>query len=236
MTTKLISILFLAICMSGRSAPIGFGSPHIGGLVGHWTFNEASGTTSTADLSGLGRIAFLTNSPTWTNGVIGPALRFNGTSQMVKAESQNLTNMTVACFLRRESANGCMIGRQEAAPFRHNYYLMIVSGKLLFGFYNGSTYPSLTYDATIPLNTWTHVAATTSVGVISIYVNGVMVTNSASNGSPAPATGLSLGIGANVGQVTDYLGGHIDDVRIYNRALTADEIKLLYGGGYGRAQ
>jgi len=68
---------------------------------------------------------------------------------------------------------------------------------------------------------------------MTIYTNGVLV--------PSPTSTSGFGIGnsvdaAYIGSRSDNLGyfnGFIDDVRIYNRALSSDEILKLYNGGYG---
>src|SRR5207253_3991625 len=74
----------------------------------------------------------------------------------------------------------------------------------------------------LPLNTWTHVAATYDGATLRIFVNGAQTGATAVTGSiVTSASPLRIGGNAPFG---DYFGGLIDEVRIYNRALTASEI------------
>ena len=78
----------------------------------------------------------------------------------------------------------------------------------------------------IPLNTWTHLATTYDGANLRYYVNGVLVGTTAGTGTINAANG-ALRIGGNnsapLGQ-GEWFKGLIDEVRIYNRALTAAEI------------
>ena len=82
--------------------------------------------------------------------------------------------------------------------------------------------------AAIPLNAWTHLAATydAATSIMRYYVNGVQVGTTAGNGSINVDDG-ALRIGGNnsapAGQ-GEFYRGLIDEVRVYNRALTAAEI------------
>jgi hypothetical protein len=80
----------------------------------------------------------------------------------------------------------------------------------------------------IPLNTWTHLATTYDGTNLRVYVNGVLAGTTAGSGSINVANG-ALRIGGNnsapLGQ-GEFYKGLIDEVRIYNRALTAAEIGI----------
>src|SRR5262249_34095649 len=75
----------------------------------------------------------------------------------------------------------------------------------------------------LPVNTWTHVALTYDGATLRLYVNGVQVASLA-QGGPLPTSTYPLQIGGDniYGQ---YFQGTIDEVRIYNRALSAPEIQ-----------
>jgi len=75
---------------------------------------------------------------------------------------------------------------------------------------------------TLPLNTWTHLAGTYDGTTMRIYVNSVLVSSRAQTGPVAVVAGpLTIGGDATSGQ---YWNGRIDEVRIYNRALSQDQI------------
>jgi hypothetical protein len=88
---------------------------------------------------------------------------------------------------------------------------------------------------TIPVNQWTHVAATYDGSSMKLYINGILDSTLAYSGGIFPGTD-DLGIGANVGgmqkgRVAGGFVGMIDEPAIYNRALSAEEIKGIYDAG-----
>lgn len=77
--------------------------------------------------------------------------------------------------------------------------------------------------AQLPANTWTHLAATYDGAAQRLYVNGVQVSTRAQTGQISTSTSpLRLGGNASYGE---YFQGRIDEVRLYNRALTAAQIQ-----------
>ncbi|MEM6379038.1 MAG: LamG domain-containing protein [Bacteroidota bacterium] len=77
-------------------------------------------------------------------------------------------------------------------------------------------------NASIPLNTWTHIAATYSTinSEARLYIDGVLDTTA--TGVTVDTTGIGASIGYNSGD--DVFNGTIDDVRIWSRVLSEDEI------------
>ncbi|HWL32781.1 MAG TPA: LamG domain-containing protein, partial [Gaiellaceae bacterium] len=78
-------------------------------------------------------------------------------------------------------------------------------------------------SASLPLNAWSHLATTYDGSVVRLYVNGAQAGSLPFSGSMAASTG-PLRIGGN-GVWAEWFAGLIDEVRIYNRALTASEIQ-----------
>jgi hypothetical protein len=82
---------------------------------------------------------------------------------------------------------------------------------------------SVTASSAIPSSTWTHLALTYDGATVRLFVNGVQVSSTSASGPIAVSTGvLRLGAAPNG---SDFFRGLIDDVRIYNRALTATQIQ-----------
>jgi hypothetical protein len=77
--------------------------------------------------------------------------------------------------------------------------------------------------AQLPLNVWTHLAATYDGTTLRLYVNAIQVGSRALPGSMAVSSGV-LRIGGN-SVWGEYFSGLIDEVRIYNRALTPAQIQ-----------
>ena len=74
----------------------------------------------------------------------------------------------------------------------------------------------------LPANTWSHLATTYDGTTLRLYVNGVQVSSSPFSG-PVPVSGSPLRIGGN-SVWSEWFAGQIDDVRIYNRVLSASQI------------
>ena len=77
----------------------------------------------------------------------------------------------------------------------------------------------------LPTNTWTHLAVTYNGSTLTLYRDGVAVATSTVSGTLSPTSG-TLQIGGS--QFGEYFKGLIDEVRIYNRALSDTEIQTIY--------
>jgi hypothetical protein len=107
-----------------------------------------------------------------------------------------------------------------------NYYLMATTtnSSLSAG---GGTFGSTTVETVgttaLTANTWTHLATTYDGATLRLYVNGVQVSSLAKTGNLLTSTNpLEIGSDSIYGQ---YFAGTIDEVRVYNRALSAGEIQ-----------
>jgi beta-galactosidase len=74
---------------------------------------------------------------------------------------------------------------------------------------------------------WHHIAGTFDGVELKLYVNGMLVGTTAAVGSIAQ-TDVPLAIGRNSNQATDHWRGDIDELRLYNRALSEEEVAVLY--------
>ena len=81
----------------------------------------------------------------------------------------------------------------------------------------------------MPLDTWAHVAATYDGATLRLYVDGSLVASVAATGAISTSTG-ALRIGGNV-LWGEYFQGLIDEVRVYNRALTLSQIQSDMAAG-----
>jgi hypothetical protein len=198
------------------------------GLVAAYGFNEGTGAT-TADASGSGNTATISGAVWSVSGKFGRALSFSGTGNLVTvpdASSIDLTTgMTLQAWLNPSALSGWRAALLKEAP-----------GGLTYSLYahDNAPHPAATVntggiDQTVPgaaalaLNTWTHVAATYDGATLRLFVNGVQVATRAVTGSLITSTG-ALRIGGNT-VWGEYFTGLIDEIRIYNRALTPAEIQ-----------
>ena len=86
----------------------------------------------------------------------------------------------------------------------------------------GSTNQNVFATATLPVNTWTHLAATYDQAMLRLYVNGAQVATGAQT-APVSTSNSALTIGADF--YGEFFQGVLDEVRIYNRALGVSEIQ-----------
>ena len=197
--------------------------------------NEGSGTTL-VDSSGLNNAASLSGSPAWTTGIRGPALTLDGTTQHgVVPNSASLnptTAITLAVWIKPAKAAFATqdLIKKAVAGATNGYELSLaVSGKPFFRLNQVASADTYRVNAlsSYPLNgsAWQHLAATYDGSSMQIYVNGVL-DGSVTGPSAIVANSLSVGIGAQ-SDATRRFEGAMDDARVYDRALSAEEIRLL---------
>ena len=196
-------------------------------LMTAYSFNEGSGTTVT-DLSGHGNIGAISNA-TWTAaGKYGSGLMFNGNNSLITiADAASLhltTGFTLEAWVNPTTVSSAW--RDVIYKANDNYYLeatTTVGGVPAIGQLVGSTHAETYGLTTLPLNTWTHLAATYDGSVQRLYVNGSEVANHAQAGSiVTSANPLQIGGDSLFGQ---YFSGIIDEIRIYNVALKPSDIQ-----------
>lgn len=217
---------------------------HTDGLVAHYTFDGSTiiGTTL-RDVRGSsdGTIAA---GPSPTIGKIGQAMQFNGSSNGVNLGNPNALRITgdqtIAMWLfpdnfsaRRNPYAKAYGGEgtitQEIGGALNYYYG--TSGT------NGGTYQGFSSGSAVQVGRWNHVAIVRDLSStprrLRWYINGVET--SATNASYAAATAGTQNALIGYGYTSPY-AGKIDDVRIYDRALSAEEVRGLAGGGLGTVE
>jgi arabinan endo-1,5-alpha-L-arabinosidase len=84
--------------------------------------------------------------------------------------------------------------------------------------------------AQVPINQWTHIAMTYSNKIIKVYINGIEVCNSTNPNitlNTQGNSGISIGLSVQANGNWSPFDGQIDDIRIYNRELSSDDVKYL---------
>jgi hypothetical protein len=196
------------------------------GLIGWWTLDEGTGTT-VGDASGNGNDGTFQGTPTWVPGVINGALSVDGTSSVTVATTPKLQiggSVTITCWI-----NPTSFGGERGFCGRDLNYAFKSSGTQL-RFTTPGILDHTGTNTTLTAGTWQHVAATFEPGQsqgLVFYINGVeaqKLTASAMSQGSGP-----FHIGTN--QWGEAYIGMIDDVRIYDRVLTAAQIKEIFNGG-----
>jgi chitodextrinase len=200
----------------------------VSGLVAAYSFDEGTGTTVT-DRSGNGNTGTLSNT-SWTNaGKYGNALVFNGTSSRVTINDAPSLRLTSAMTLEAWVNPSTVTSAWRDVIYKggnDNYYLegtSSLSGVPGAGATVGSTDATIVGTAALAVNTWTHLALTYDGTALRLYVNGVQVSSQPITGSIlTSATPLQIGSDNVFGQ---YFAGMIDEVRVYNVALSQTQIQ-----------
>ena len=182
--------------------------------------------TTVADASGIGNTGTAANATWTTAGKFGSALVFNGTSARVtindSASLRLTTGMTLEAWVYPATASSAW--RDVIYKGNDNYYLEghLDQCRRPAG---GGTFMSgpLYGTSTLPMNTWSHLALTYDKVTLRLYVNGVQVASAAATANIATSTNpLQIGGDSIYGQ---YFNGRIDEVRVYNLALSAAQIQ-----------
>ncbi len=193
-------------------------------LVGYWTMDSGdyNGTTM-YDKSGNGNNATSTGTSNAV-GKIKQARSFNGSSDYMSAANISIPgSITVGAWVYTNNNAGNMFIVQKE-PVNTQWELFYEGGKLKWRGDSQNDYPGTT--CTAPSNgAWHNVMATESGTQVAIYIDGVKC-----NGGTGDAIGnASRNIDIGKHDLNGYyFTGQIDDVRIYNRALSAGEVKQLY--------
>jgi hypothetical protein len=189
------------------------------------------------------------NSPTYAPGEVGTAFNFNGNRQCILVPDSPSLHLTNALTIE-----AWVYPTQAGSP---NSYSIVVKydgiggvNQSAYGFsinQNSTIYLIVSRDGvpshnaqinsvhTVPINSWTHVAATYDGSAMKLYINGALDATLAYTNGIFPGMD-NMAIGANVGGLNPTQGagpfvGNIDEVSIYNRALSSGEIQSIYSIG-----
>ncbi|MBW8042565.1 MAG: LamG domain-containing protein, partial [Planctomycetes bacterium] len=201
-------------------------------LVGLWSFDEGAGITA-FDMTAYGNDGTLQGGPQWVNGKLAMALQFDGVDDFVEVPHAAIltvdTEVAVMAWInaqRHNSAGGDWqaILAKSNDPRSYSFYTHS-SGTLHFSTTSGGGYVGSNSSGQVPLNEWVHVCAMVSGGQHVYYINGQPAGTSQSGiNLPGAADTATVRIGVTHEGGNNFLG-MIDDARIYNRALTQQEIQ-----------
>ena len=219
-------------------------------LIAHWTLDEGDGNTA-YDWSGHDNHGALTNGPAWTSGIRGGSLHFDGTDDFVHCGSSAslnspTTQMTLCAWVQNDANGGAILGKRNDWTSADNYVIDINAGSDKYRFSGGNSagwgvaeaVRSESTDGRWHLIVWViDTTQVTAADRLRLYLDGARITSfnpysTPAQDSPIPlSTDIALGIGArriNIGGEA-FFDGRLDDLRIYDRALTPTEIGDLFG-------
>jgi hypothetical protein len=200
---------------------------------GYWALDEGQGTTA-RDEGPNNKPLKLTEGTTWTPGVSGSALKFDGQGQFAQTDGPVLDttkSYSVSAWVTLDAVPGnyatavSQDGRRQENPF----YLQYGQGAFAFSTPGGHR----ARVETVPeLGRWYHLVGVrdTASNDIKLYLDGKLVATA----EPGPAdvsTGpLSVGRARWNGGNVDFWNGAIDQVHAFDKALTAEEVSALHAG------
>ena len=208
------------------SSPLCFGPPS--GLVSWWAGDEAAndsiGGNNGALQSGAG----------FAPGKVSDAFSFDGMSGLIQipdAPDLNFaTNspLTVELWAYRTGTQASMTILSKRAPncgaFEYQMAVDPANGGLQFG---GSAFTGVKTGLQLPTNTWIHLAATFDGATFRFYTNGALAATG--TGTLGSTNNAPLTIGGSYG--CPPFAGLLDEVCLYNRALSASEVQSVYLAG-----
>ncbi len=198
------------------------------GLVGAWSFDETTGAAA-SDASGRNNHGSVSGATRTTSGRFGGALTFDGVNDIVSvpdAASLDLTTgMTLEAWVNPSalgSAWRTAMLKERAAGLSYALYAHDGAGHSAGYVSQGAGDRELLSPAALALNTWTHLATSYDGTTMRLYVNGTQVATRAQTGALATSDG-PLRFGGNT-VWGEWFAGRLDELRVYNRALTAAEV------------
>ena len=204
------------------------------GLVGYWTFDENAGK-KVADSSPTNTSGSVLGDAVWTAGNFGSAISFDGINDYVSIPHKSVLSpqkslWTVSAWVKTTVPDGTIVRKGGSGP--DEYKLSLMEGKARFTINAGgdSVKAIAKGSSTVSDGKWHNIIGVRSTTKsVDVYVDGIKEGSASYSGSGTSIdAGDVLTIGGRKG--ARYLfTGIIDDVQIYNRALSATEITALGG-------
>lgn len=202
------------------------------GLVAWWR-GEGDGQDVTGN-----HPATLQNNAGFTNGLVGQAFRVSAATtdhlRVANHAALNPTNITIAAWVKPFSypTAGSTIVRKQDSDTSITYLLMLGDGATAGRphFNCGIAAPQPVGPVPVPLNQWSHIVGTYDGTEARVYVNGVLADARPVSG-PMPAGTHDLFIGRIETNPNRNFDGLIDEVAIWNRGLSSNEVAALYAVG-----
>ncbi len=196
----------------------------------HWKFDEATGLAA-LDSAGPNPGA-LVNGPLRVAGKFNGGLSFDGVNDSVDVPDSNTldltTNLTISLWFKPARLLNAASGRKDVLKKFLSYWVLMnfptADGKVAFVLNSGTPVVKST-TAAWQSNTWYHLAATYDGAQMKLYVNGALENTAAATAAPV-VNAYPLQIGGNINQGF-YFPGLMDDMRFYNRSLSAASVQAL---------
>ncbi|MDQ4121863.1 MAG: FG-GAP-like repeat-containing protein, partial [Acidobacteriota bacterium] len=191
----------------------------------------------------------LQNGAGFDAGKVGQAFTFDGVNDFVAvpdSASLDITgDLTIDAWINPQTYSNFphILSKRNVDNFHVTYELLLSgTGQFRFSSMNSGNFNDVNSNAIIPLNAWTHVAVTIQGTTLKLYINGALdktvtyaATRAATDGRLTIGSAETTGCGGS--GTCEFFKGQIDEVEIFNRALSAAEIaSLASASGAGKCQ
>jgi arylsulfatase A-like enzyme len=209
--------------------------------VAYWKFDETSGL-SAADSSGNGYTGVLVNGPAWSSGHVDGALNFDGVNDYVSTVDDPLDltgSLTIVGWVYHTN-NSLVhhIASKNQNKIATPWQLAILTSNKLRSYTRGNNIDQMIDSSdVVSLNAWHHVVFVRDAAnsKVTFYIDGVQDSGGWKAYTPAQvaASAVTAKIGSRADAAANFFSGKLDDLRIYDRALSSVEILELYQGPPG---
>ena len=208
-------------------------------LAADWKLDDPSGVTSLADASGNGNAGACGSAcPTLgAGGKVGTAASFSGSSQIIVPDSPSLrlNQFTIALWVfptQVKSDYQLLVAKEDSSANNRNYGLYIVPNSLHLRYtvWAGDCATKLGANGSgqMALNTWNHVVFTYDGNTAELYLNGALDSATAAPAGTLCQAAVPVKIGMETSAFLPF-SGSLDDIQIYAKALTTEEVFTLFG-------
>jgi regulation of enolase protein 1 (concanavalin A-like superfamily) len=229
--TCLVIGLLAQVLIQGKAAFGAYSPLSDPALLGWWTFDEGSGTVA-HDSSSSGNDGTINGAATWVAGVYGTALNFNGSDAYVSTGQgllNNLPGFTMACWVNAQNFTTNrvgLVGQNDCLEFGFNG-----GGDLRCWSAGVGGNVTIRYPHAYP--SWHHVAAVGGPTGLLLFIDGQQVAGPSA--APAGTYGSStytvnIGGGGIYDATGNWYQGQMDDVTIFSRALSPEELQAIMLG------
>lgn len=209
----------------------------IPGRVAYWRFDEGSGIT-TADDSGNNYTANLVNGSTWISGSTNFAVNFDAKNDFVNTNVDNpldfTGSVTLSAWIYRgdQGKTHAIISKQEVNVTSPYQLELTTAGVVRMITRGGGSNQNISSTSVIPLTTWKHVVYVRDAATLkqTFYFDGVQDLGGWKSYTPSrvAASNVSVKIGSRGDGGSNFFKGRIDEVSIFDRALSASEVQAVY--------
>lgn len=221
----------------------------VAGLIGHWKMNDNAENTVVEDSSGyaMNGAAYEATALLARPGKRGGALFFNGVSQAEPPVNLGDTyyatdelSISVWAFVDASTLYGYanIFGKWDDNTCGYTLSIYYDRTLAFYGIGEYQTWWDRTFSTGTVIDGWNHIVVAYSYGAVQFYINN---TDAGTGYTDYPINPYLSGVNTYIGGVQAFAGsgwwypygGLLDDVRLYNRAITVEDVGVLWNNGFG---